>query len=112
MHELSIACNIVELVSEAAAGRKVRRVTLEIGQLSAVSPDSLGFCFPEAAKGTDAEGATLEIREIEGAARCEACGEEFATPDLLTVCSCGSSRFQRVKGDELNVKSIEIEEPA
>ncbi|MBV9288555.1 MAG: hydrogenase maturation nickel metallochaperone HypA [Hyphomicrobiales bacterium] len=112
MHELSIACNVVELVAEAAAGRRVRRVTLEIGQLSGVSPDALAFCFPEAAKGTDAEDAALEIREIEGAARCEACGEEFATPDLLTVCSCGSFRFQRVRGDELNVKSIEIEEPA
>ena len=40
MHELSIASNIVEFVTQAAAGRRVRRVTLEIGRLSGVSPDA------------------------------------------------------------------------
>jgi len=112
MHELSIASNIVELVAAAAAGRKVRRVTLEIGQLSGVSAEALAFCFPEAARGTDAENADLDVVEIEGVARCEACGEEFATASLLAICSCGSFRLQRVKGDELNVKGIEVEEPA
>lgn len=110
MHELSIACSIVDLVAEAAAGRRVHRVTLEIGRLSGVSPDALAFCFPEAAIGTEARDATLEIREIDGVARCEACGEEFLTPSLLTTCSCGSLTFRRVRGDELNIKSIEIEE--
>ena len=75
-----------------------------------MSPDALAFCFSEVAWGTDAEDANLEIREIEGVARCDACGEVFATPSLLTVCSCGSLSFQRVRGDELNIKSIEIEE--
>ncbi len=60
--------------------------------------------------GTDAEDANVEIREIDGVAHCDACGEEFATPSLLTICSCGSLSFQRVRGDELNIKSIEIEE--
>ncbi|PPC89401.1 MAG: hydrogenase maturation nickel metallochaperone HypA, partial [Methylocystis sp.] len=31
MHELSIVCSIVELASQAAQGRSVRRVTIEIG---------------------------------------------------------------------------------
>lgn len=110
MHELSIACNIVELVAQASGGRKVRRVTLEIGKLSGVAPDALAFCFPEVARGTDAEDAILEIREIEGVARCAACGEEFSTPTLLAVCSCGSVRHERTRGDELNIKSIEVEE--
>lgn len=110
MHELSIASSIVDLVAEAAAGRKVCRVIVEIGQLSGVSSDALAFCFPEVARGTDAQSAVLEICEIEGVARCEACGEEFVTPSLLTACTCGSVRLHRVKGDELNIKSIEIEE--
>ena len=110
MHEFAITCNIVELVAQAAEGRRVRRVTLEIGRLSGVLPDSIAFCFPEVARGTDAEEASLDIREIEALARCEACGEEFATPSLLTICPCGSLSFERVKGHELNIKSIEIEE--
>ena len=66
MHELSIASNIVEFVAQAAAGRRVRRVTLEIGRLSGVSPDALAFCFPGVARGTDAEAqrATPSISRI------------------------------------------------
>jgi hydrogenase nickel incorporation protein HypA/HybF len=110
MHELSIARSIVDLVAQAADGRKVRRVTLEIGKLSGVAPDAVAFCFPEVARDTDAEDAILEIREIDGVARCETCGEEFATPTLLTICSCGALSYQRIRGGELNIKSIEVEE--
>jgi len=110
MHELSIACSIVEVVAANAKGRRVHRVTVEIGELSGVVADSVAFWFPEAAKGTAAAQANLEIREIAALARCERCGAEFPTPSLLTICSCGSFRFKRLKGEELNVKSIELEE--
>ena len=110
MHELAITCNIVELVAQAASGRKVNRVTIEIGKLSGVMPDAIAFCFPEVAKGTRLEEASLDIREIEALARCEACGAQFPTPSLLTTCPCGSLQFQRLKGEELNIKSIEVDE--
>ena len=110
MHELAIACSIVELVAEAARGRKVRRVTLEIGALSGVMIDSVAFCFPEVAKGTEAEAAELAIDSIDGLARCDACGAEFPTPSILTFCPCGSQRFERLRGEELNIRSIELEE--
>jgi Zn finger protein HypA/HybF involved in hydrogenase expression len=29
---------------------------------------------------------------------------------MLTACPCGSFRFHRMVGEELNVKSIELEE--
>ena len=109
MHELSITCSIVELVAEAANGRKVHRVTVEIGQLSGVMPDSITLWFPEVARGTAVEDASLEIREIAATARCDACGAEFSTPSMLTPCPCGSFRFRRLKGEELSVKSIELE---
>lgn len=110
MHELSITCSIVELVADTAKGRKVHRVTVDIGQLSGVMPDSIALWFPEVAKGTKVEGASLEIREITAIARCEACGAEFSTPTMLTPCPCGSFRFKRLQGEELSVKSIELEE--
>jgi hydrogenase nickel incorporation protein HypA/HybF len=110
MHELSITCSIVELVANTAKGRKVYRVTVEIGQLSGVMSDSIALWFPEVAKGTEVEDASLDIREIAAIARCEACDAEFPTPSMLTPCPCGSFRFTRLKGEELNVKSIELEE--
>lgn len=66
MHELSITRNVVAICSEHAAGMRVTRVTLEIGKLAAVLPDSLRFCFDVCAKGTMLEGARLEIRETPG----------------------------------------------
>jgi hydrogenase nickel incorporation protein HypA/HybF len=112
MHEFSIACSIVELVAEAARGRQVHRVTLEIGKLSGVEPDAIAFCFPEVSRGTAAETARLDIEEIEGRARCDACGGEFPAIDLLLVCCCGSTDCRPIAGEELNVKSIELEEAA
>jgi hydrogenase nickel incorporation protein HypA/HybF len=112
MHELGISRNVVAIAAEAAQGRRVRRIILEIGKLSGVVPDALYFCFDVVAQGTLAEGAVLEIREIEGRARCMACRNEFDTPSLITACRCGCRRLSRLSGEELNVKSIQIEEAA
>ena len=90
MHELGIARSIVAIVDEHAHGRKVKRVTLEVGALSAVLPDAIAFCFDVVAAGTVAEGARLDVNRIEGRGRCRAGGSELPTPDLVTPCACGS----------------------
>lgn len=108
MHELGIARNIVAIVCEAARGRRVSRVTLEIGKLSGVVPEAIVFCFDAVTQGTELEGAVLDIREIEAWARCLGCGAEFATADFLTPCACGSRRLTYLAGEELNIKSMEL----
>lgn len=110
MHELGIVRNIVAIVGDAAKGRRVRRVNIEVGELSGVMTDAIAFCFDAVARGTLLEGAALQIRKIEGRARCDACGAEFATQTLFTPCSCGSRRLTRLQGEELNIKSMELEE--
>ena len=110
MHELGITRNIVAIVGDAAKGRRVRCVTLDVGKLSGVLAQAIAFCFETVAKGSVLEGATLNIREIEGRARCEDCGAEFKTPTLFTPCACGSRQFKRLQGEELNIKSMELEE--
>lgn len=112
MHELGITRNIVAIVEEAAKGRRVRRVTLEVGELSGVMSEAIAFCFDVVTAGTALEGAKLEICEIEGRARCESCGAEFATATLFALCPCGSHRLTRLSGEELNVRSIELMEAA
>lgn len=108
MHELSITQSIVESVMDHARGRKVSRVTLEIGKCAGVMIDAVRFCFDIAAEGTPLEGATLEIREIEGRARCRACGEEFVKVALYTPCPCGANDFWLVSGEELAIKQYEL----
>ena len=110
MHELGISRNIVAIVGEAAKGRRVRRVTLEIGKLSGVMPEAIEFSFDLVAQGSPAAGAVLEIREIEGRARCAECGAEFALPHFLAACVCGSRRLAYLAGEELNIKSVDLED--
>jgi hydrogenase nickel incorporation protein HypA/HybF len=112
MHELGITHNIVAIVTEAAKGRRVTRVTLEIGKLSGVMADAIAFCFEVVAQDTPLEGASLEILEIDGRARCEACGLEFDADTLFAPCMCGSHRLKRIHGEELIVKSVEMMEAA
>jgi hydrogenase nickel incorporation protein HypA/HybF len=110
MHELSITRNIVAIVGEAAAGRRVSRVTLDIGRLSGIMPDAIAFCFPVVAEGTALAGAALAINLIDGRAKCRECDAEFSAQSLFTPCPCGSRAVIRLAGEELLVKTMELEE--
>lgn len=66
MHELSLTRNVVSIVAEHAAGRKVRRVRLAIGPLACVERRALSFCFEIVAEGTPLAGAALEFLDAEG----------------------------------------------
>ena len=97
--------------AETAKGRKVRRVTVEIGELSGVVSNSIAFWFPEVARGT--ELAEAQPRNPRGRRRSRAARSaepNFPLPPCSRVCPCGSYRFERLQGEELNIKSIELEE--
>jgi hydrogenase nickel incorporation protein HypA/HybF len=112
MHELGITRNIVAIVAEHAAGRKVTRVALDVGRLSGVMSDAIRFSFDVVVQGTSIEGARLEIRDIDGRGRCRQCRAEFATPALYTPCGCGSRDVERIAGEELKVREFEFETEA
>jgi hydrogenase nickel incorporation protein HypA/HybF len=112
MHELAITRNIVAIVGEAAAGRHVRRVMLDVGKLSGVIPDAIAFCFDAVVQGTELDGARLDIRQIDGRARCEVCSAEFAIVTTFARCECGSPRIVLLAGEELDVRAMELEEAA
>ncbi|MBD2359046.1 hydrogenase maturation nickel metallochaperone HypA [Tolypothrix sp. FACHB-123] len=110
MHELGITQNIVAIVQEHANGKKVSRVLLEIGQLSAIMPDAIRFCFDICAQGTVLAGAKLEILEIPGLAECCQCGAKIPLEKPFGICQCGSVQLNLITGEELKIKEIEIEE--
>jgi hydrogenase nickel incorporation protein HypA/HybF len=109
MHELGIARNIVAIVGDAAKGGRVRRVAQDVGKLSGVITDAILFYFESVIEGMALEGATLEIRQIGGRERCNASGLEFASETLFTPCVCGSRQFKRSQGEQVNIKSMELE---
>ena len=110
MHELGITQNIVAIVSENARGRRVKRVLLEIGQLSAIMPDAVRFCFDVCSQGTVLEGALLEIKEISGLGCCRNCGKTIVLDKPFGRCDCGSLELDLIAGEELKIKAIEIED--
>ena len=108
MHELGITRSMVAICAENSNGALAKRVTLEIGKLSAIMPDAVRFCFDICAKGTVVEGATLEILEISGLGKCKSCGSNVELKQLVGRCACGSNDLQIVAGEELKVKEMEV----
>jgi hydrogenase nickel incorporation protein HypA/HybF len=115
MHELGITRNLVAIVGDAAQGRRVRRVWLEIGTRSALLPEAVRFCFDVVRQGTALEAAELEIVAVDDGWQCGACGSYAAEAaaglaEPATACTqCGAMHWRRRSAEELNVKAMEVE---
>jgi hydrogenase nickel incorporation protein HypA/HybF len=108
MHEMAITQSVVDAVCEHAAGRRVHSVKLEVGELCAVVPDSMLFCFELATQGTVADGAFLDLDMQPGAARCRTCQRTFDLHDLILLCPCGSADVEVLAGRDLRILSMEV----
>lgn len=108
MHEMAITQSVVHAVCDRMGDAQVRRICLEIGTLSGVVADSVRFCFDLITEGTPLEGASLEIIQPTGRARCRDCGAEFALNDLLVLCECGSANRELLAGEELKIREVEV----
>jgi hydrogenase nickel incorporation protein HypA/HybF len=106
-----ITQDIVAIAVEHAQNLPVKRVTLEIGQLAVVMPDAIRFCFDVCCRGTVLEGASLEILEIAGLAKCRQCGAEIPLSEPFGICDrCGSVDLEIVRGNELKIKEMEVDD--
>jgi hydrogenase nickel incorporation protein HypA/HybF len=129
LHELSIACEILEQVKNTAADHgaiKVKNVTLQMGKLSHTNPEQLSFIFKTIADESIAQDAELIIEMVPPKLECE-CGYSGAideeqikessefTSELLAYievakeCPICGKQAQLTGGRELIIKSIEIE---
>jgi hydrogenase nickel incorporation protein HypA/HybF len=113
VHELSIAEAIVRIAGEHADGRAVHRVDVKVGHLRQVVPSSLAFSFELVAAGTALDGARLVIEEVPAVGRCRACGAETEQDGFPLRCgACGGLDMDVVRGEELLVDALELEELA
>jgi hydrogenase nickel incorporation protein HypA/HybF len=111
MHELSLAEAVVGIACRHAAGRPVARVELKVGHLRQVVPSALAFAFELVAQGTAVEGAELVMEEVPAAGRCRRCGSESELPDFPLQCTaCGALDIELLRGEELLVDALELEE--
>jgi len=111
VHELSIAGAVLNTALAHADDRKVTVVSLRVGALRQVVPDSLIFYFEIVARDTICEGAELKLAEIEMALRCRDCEHAWSPEIPAFRCpSCSSAEVEVSSGDELEVDYIEVED--
>ncbi len=115
MHELSTMIHLVNLAADAAGkegGGKITSMEVSVGEMSGILGCYLKQYFPQAAKGTTAEGAELVIHEIPVKVRCLQCGREYE-PDRETgrVCpECGSAMGKIIAGRDVVLDSVTVSE--
>jgi hydrogenase nickel incorporation protein HypA/HybF len=115
MHEMGIVQSIMDVVEQQAqlhGARKVVKISLEFGALTAVLPDAIRFSFEILSKGGIAEAAALDITIIPIKAVCTDCSSVHIMEDYQPFCpTCNSGALQIVEGrDEMRIASMEIED--
>jgi len=128
LHELSIACEILEQVLATATehgASEVKHVTLQMGRLSHTNPEQLSFCFKAIAEESIAKDADFIVEMIPPSLECE-CGytgtvdekkirencefkSELLAYAAVMECPICGKYAQVTGGRELIIKSIEIE---
>lgn len=113
MHEMSLACEVVDEVTrlaEAEGAVGVSRVTLELGALSGVERNAFEFAYPAAVEGTALARAELVLEEVAATVLCRMC-ERRTEPALpVLVCgACGSADVDVVAGRDFIIKSVELD---
>jgi len=115
MHEMGIVYHVADEVERVAAENgihHVRRVTLQIGQVTGVLFDYMADLWTWVADKSDVlRGSVLGYEEIHAVTRCEDCGQLYDTVPQGRQCPyCGSWRTFLVQGNEYIIKEIETDD--
>lgn len=112
MHEVALCHSLVEIIRDQHRQRgfdRVRRVIVEVGVLGHVDPHALEFAFDVESRDSPAEGAVLEIRDVEGRAWCMDCSRAVTIGRRGDPCpECGGFGMIVEQGDELRLKELEV----
>ena len=109
MHEFPEVQAMVRSACAAAPGKKIRRLTIAIGEASGHNPRHIQEHFLEASRATMAEGAELRFVAESLAARCANCGREFVTAERTFTCAnCGGVELDIVAGRDVRLVKVDV----
>ncbi|UCE75437.1 MAG: hydrogenase maturation nickel metallochaperone HypA, partial [Methanomassiliicoccales archaeon] len=77
MHEYSIMVDIVKAALKSLEGyvvENVKKIFLEVGELTFLNPEQLRFCFKALTEDNILKGAVLVITEKKAQIECTSCG--------------------------------------
>ena len=113
MHELGVVFHIMDSLESVAKENdvtQIQSVTIEIGEVSAVIPHYLTDCWEWAIKKKPLlAGCEMKVEILPAVTWCDDCAQEYKTVQHGRTCPfCGSERTWLLKGNELNIKEIEV----
>ncbi len=114
MHEMGIALEILRICRQhVPQGARLERVTVAVGELSAVEPELLLSAWEAATTGEAENGSLLDIQWHPARQVCAECGEvrERAEGSWLRLCPHCGMPLAVEGGDELDVLSVAYVEP-
>jgi hydrogenase nickel incorporation protein HypA/HybF len=114
MHEVALAQALwrqVEAEMAARPGQRLLAVSGVVGRWSGADPESLEFAVGLMAAESPWPAVAVRLRSEPLALRCRACGREFEPEALDLACpGCGAYEAEGLRGREVRLESIEIEE--
>jgi hydrogenase nickel incorporation protein HypA/HybF len=113
MHEMGLVQNIFDIVLKTAEQNgisKVLRVNIRAGQLRAIVPEQLQFCFEILSRESPiVAGAELVVETVSVKGKCKSCGQAFSVEEYRFVCpECEHEDIEVLQGMELLVSNIEV----
>ncbi|MCR5505954.1 MAG: hydrogenase maturation nickel metallochaperone HypA [Bacilli bacterium] len=114
MHELGIVFHIIKQVDEVAEQnqvKEVKKVVLEIGEVSGVIPKYLTDCWKWAVEHRSKymKNCELEIISLKATSYCEDCKEMYDTMANGKICPhCHKQNTYLVTGNEVSIKDIAV----
>lgn len=115
MHELGVVFHIADSVEKIAAengASHIRRVALEIGEVSTVIPEYLIDVWKwNCTKNKMLTDCELTVDIIPAVTFCTECERNYKTVEYGRTCPyCQSEKTYLVTGNEFNIKEIEVDE--
>ena len=109
MHEFALCRSIAATVLDHAAGRRVELVTLRIGHLRQVVPETLVHAWELAADDPVLAGSRVDVVHVPVTVRCRACGVSSTLEVPVLQCdACLSTDVEVTSGEEFFIESIDV----
>lgn len=121
MHEVAVVQDIVGKVIESIRSyqvEKVESVTLEVGELTMLSPEQMKFAYEVLTRDNLLKGSELIVSKREAVIRCGKCGysgkpgywdgSNHLSVPIISCPSCSELGVSLVEGRECVLKDIKV----
>ncbi|MBN1897204.1 MAG: hydrogenase maturation nickel metallochaperone HypA [Spirochaetes bacterium] len=112
MHELALSKSIMhtlDSIRQEQGNKRIKKVTINLGALQHVVPDSLKFYLDLLKEKTPFEESEFQLKETPIKIKCQSCGHVTEIPEMIMICdSCQSRNVEVIEGMDVFIESVEI----